>query len=49
MKVGMINKLLIRSHIRQLGSQGSLLLSTRLSRYRERVVSISILSFNELS
>ena len=48
-KVGMINKLLIRSHIRQLGSQGSLLLSTRLSCYREWVVSISILSFNELS
>ena len=48
-KLGMVNKLLIRSHIRQLGSQGSLLLSTRLSRYRERVVSISILSFYELS
>lgn len=45
----MVNKLLIRSHIRQLGSQGSLLLSSRLSCYRERVVSISILSFYELS
>lgn len=45
----MINKLLIWSHIHKLGSQGSLLLTARLSRYRERVVSIGILGFNELS
>ena len=45
----MINQLLIWSHIHQLGSQGSLLLSARLSRYRERVVSICILGFYKLS
>jgi hypothetical protein len=48
-KVWVIDKLLIWSYIHQLGSQGSLLLTARLSRYRERVVSISILSFYELS
>ena len=48
-KVWMIYMLPIWSHIRQLGSQGILLLSARLSRYRKRVVSISILGFDELS
>lgn len=39
----------IWSHIRRFRGQGSLLLSARLSSYREWVVSISILGFDQLS
>ena len=47
--IGRIDMLLVWCHIRKLVGQWNFLLSTRLSRYREWVVSISILNFYKLS